>query len=406
MIPFLSLQQINNQYAEELKQAASEVIDSGWYLLGERVKIVEQKLSEFIGIKHTISCANGLDALRTIFRGYIEMGIMHEGDEVIVPANTYIASILAITENRLKPVLVEPNINTYNLDISLIEQHITKCTKAILVVHLYGQCCWSEELEKLAQTYHLKIIEDNAQSIGAYYIPQHYSELVSKSPQNSPHHAEFTEATPPSFSNYKRTGSLGNAAGFSFYPGKNLGALGDSGAITTNDDELAHICRALTNYGSTQKYVNKYQGLNSRMDEIQAAFLTVKLKYIDAENQHRRKIAQYYCENIHNPQITLPNNNNFKLFTLNFSLTHVWHLFVIRHPQRDKLQQYLKDNGIETLIHYPIPPHKQQAYKEWNDLSFPITEQIHREVLSLPISPVMSNEEVISICNAINTFNL
>lgn len=400
MIPFLSLKQINNQYAEELKQVANEVIDSGWYLLGERVKTFEQKLSEFIGVKHTISCANGLDALRIIFRAYIEMGIMHEGDEVIVPANTYIASILAITENRLKPVLVEPDINTYNLDISLVEQHITKFTKAILVVHLYGQCCWSEKLEKLAQIYHLKIIEDNAQAIGAYYIPL-----------NSTHHAELIEPTSSlfskpkisNFSNYKRTGSLGNAAGFSFYPGKNLGALGDSGAITTNDDELAHICRALANYGSTKKYINEYQGLNSRMDELQAAFLTVKLKYIDAENLRRSEIAQYYCKNIINHNITLP-STNFKLSTLNFQLTHVWHLFVIRHPQRDKLQQYLTENGIQTLIHYPIPPHKQKAYKDWNNIELPITEKIHNEVLSLPMSPLLTDEEVNKICKIVSKF--
>jgi len=430
MIPFLNLQQINAQYTDELKQVASEVIDSGWYLLGERVKAFEQKLSGFIGVKHVVACANGLDALRLIMRAYIEMGIMHEGDEVIVPANTYIASILAITDNRLKPVLVEPDINTYNLDISLIEQHITERTKAIMVVHLYGQTCWSQELETIAKKHNLKIIEDNAQAIGAYYIPSchaepveaprhtdspRHSELVSESPQHTtlpaePCHSELSrhselvsesphsEASTQSFSNYKRTGSLGNAAGFSFYPGKNLGALGDSGAVATNDDELASVVRALANYGSSKKYINDYKGLNSRMDELQAAFLTVKLKYIDDENKRRREIAQYYCENIQNLQITLPNSQ----FLIPNSMSNVWHLFVIRHPQRDKLQQYLMAHGIQTLIHYPIPPHKQKAYKEWNNLSLPITEQIHNEVLSLPISPVMTEEEVLQVVEKVN----
>lgn len=405
MIPFLNLQQINAQYTDELKQVASEVIDSGWYLLGERVKAFEQKLSGFIGVKHVVACANGLDALRLIMRAYIEMGIMHEGDEVIVPANTYIASILAITDNRLKPVLVEPDINTYNLDISLIEQHITERTKAIMVVHLYGQTCWSQELETIAKKHNLKIIEDNAQAIGAYYIPSCHAEPV-EAPRHtdSPRHSELvsesphSEASTQSFSNYKRTGSLGNAAGFSFYPGKNLGALGDSGAVATNDDELASVVRALANYGSSKKYINDYKGLNSRMDELQAAFLTVKLKYIDDENKRRREIAQYYCENIQNLQITLPNSQ----FLIPNSMSNVWHLFVIRHPQRDKLQQYLMAHGIQTLIHYPIPPHKQKAYKEWNNLSLPITEQIHNEVLSLPISPVMTEEEVLQVVEKVN----
>ena len=393
MIPFLNLQQINAQYAEELKQAAAEVIDSGWYLLGERVNTFEQRLSDFIGVKHVVACANGLDALRLILRAYIEMGIMHEGDEVIVPANTYIASILAISDNRLKPVLVEPDINTYNLDISLIEQHITERAKAIMVVHLYGQTCWSQELEVKAKKYKLKIIEDNAQAIGACYIPSYNSKFSSD-------HVESVEA---SIQHYKRTGSLGDAAGFSFYPGKNLGALGDSGAVATNDDKLAAVVRAIANYGSSKKYVNDYQGLNSRMDELQAAFMTIKLKYLDAENQHRREIAQYYCENIKHPNITLP-SINFKLSTLNFQLTHVWHLFVIRHPQRDKLQQYLAEHEIQTLIHYPIPPHKQRAYKDWNNLELPITEKIHNEVLSLPMSPTMKTEECDFVIEALNRY--
>ncbi|MDR2125619.1 MAG: DegT/DnrJ/EryC1/StrS family aminotransferase [Prevotellaceae bacterium] len=378
MIKFLDLQKINAQYAAELKQAAAEVIDKGWFLLGERVQTFERQYSDFIGVKNTVACANGLDALRLILRAYIELGFMREGDEVIVPANTYIATILAITDNRLKPVLVEPDIQTYNLDISLIEQAITPKTKAIMVVHLYGRTCWSSELEMLAQKYNLKIIEDNAQAVGATYLT---------SPPAPPHRGGGKSA--------KRTGSLGDAAGNSFYPGKNLGALGDSGAVTTNDDELAAVVRALANYGSLEKYVNKYQGLNSRMDEIQAAFLSVKLKYLEVENEIRRKIAGYYMENIKNEQIILPVPAEYKE-------SHVQHLFVIRTKQRDKLQSYLAANDIQTLIHYPIPPHKQIAYAGWNNLSFPITEKIHKEVLSLPMSPVIS---LIDINNCIEIIN-
>lgn len=373
MIKFLDLKLINQQYSLELKQAAAEVIDSGWYLKGERLERFETNLASFAGVKHAIGVANGLDALRLILKAYMEMGEMREGDEVIVPANTYIASILAITDNRLKPVLVEPDIHTYNLDIALIEQHITPRTRAIMVVHLYGQVCWSAELEAIARRHNLRIIEDNAQAIGAIW-------------------------------NGKRSGSLGHAAGNSFYPGKNLGALGDAGAVTTNDDQLAEIVTALGNYGSNRKYINDYQGLNSRLDDIQAAFLDVKLKYIDAENQRRREIAQYYCENIKNPKILLPNNNNSSLFTLHSPLSHVWHLFVIRCSRRDELQKYLAEKGIQTLIHYPVPPHKQKAYKEWNDLVFPVTEKIHDEVLSLPISPVLRDDEVKIVVDAINNF--
>lgn len=373
MIKFLDLQKINAQHAEELKRAAAEVIDSGWYLLGERVKQFEQNLAAFIGVKHTIGAANGLDALRLILKAYIEMGAMAEGDEVIVPANTYIASILAITDNRLKPVLVEPDINTYNLDISLIESNITPRTRAIMVVHLYGRACWSRELEDIAKRHKLKIIEDNAQAIGAIWEG-------------------------------KRTGSLGDAAGFSFYPGKNLGALGDGGAVATNDDKLAEVVRAIANYGNSKKYVNEYKGLNSRLDEIQAAFLDVKLKYLDAENQRRRQIAAYYCENIKNTQIILPNNSfNGELSTFS---SHVWHLFVIRTQNRDKLQAYLSENGIQTLIHYPIPPHKQAAYREWSGLTLPLTEIIHEQVLSLPISPVFSDGEVGFVVDTVNKFGL
>lgn len=371
MINFLDLKKINNQYANELKQAASEVIDSGWYLLGARVKQFENHLAEFIKVKHAIGVANGLDALRLILKAYIEMGVMNKGDEVIVPANTYIATILAITDNGLKPILVEPDIKTYNLDIKQIEYAITARTRAIMIVHLYGQVCWSKELENIAKKYNLKIIEDNAQAIGGLWNNIH-------------------------------TGKLGDAAGISFYPGKNLGALGDSGAVTTSDDRLAEVIRTIANYGSKIKYHNEYQGLNSRMDEIQAAFLDIKLKYIDKENQYRRQIAQYYCENINHPEIFLPVINN-KSSIIN-NKRHVWHVFVIRYSDRDHLQKYLAENDIQTLIHYPIPPHKQAAYKSWNNFGYPITEQIHKEVLSLPISPIMTDPEVERVVQLINKF--
>lgn len=370
MIKFLDLQKINTQYADELKKVAAEVIDSGWYLLGERVNAFEKEFSAFIGSENTIACGNGLDALRLILRAYIELGVMNEGDEVIVPANTYIASILAITDNRLKPVFVEPDIKTYNLDISKIERAITTKTKAILVVHLYGQTCWSKELENLAQKYSLKIVEDNAQAVGAYYFDK---------------------------GNKRRTGNLGDASGHSFYPGKNLGALGDSGAVTTQDKELASVIRALANYGSEKKYINKYQGLNSRMDEIQAAFLSVKLKYLDKENEIRRSIADIYLKEINNNQIILPSEPENKE-------SHTYHLFVIRTKNRDRLQKYLTENNIQTLIHYPIPPNKQECYKQWNHLSFPITEQIHNNVLSLPIYSSMECKEINEIINLLNLY--
>jgi dTDP-4-amino-4,6-dideoxygalactose transaminase len=439
MIKFLDLQRINAQYAAELKQAAAEVIDSGWYLLGERVKQFEVNLANYVGVKHAIGVANGLDALRLILKAYIEMGVMKEGDEVIVPANTYIASILAISDNRLKPILVEPDISTYNLDISLIEQHITEKTRAIMVVHLYGQVCWSEQLEAIAKKHNLKIIEDNAQAIGATYTYPHnttaniYTERpvlsvaevsLKDEQQTTPALSEVEGNSKQKTTNKKqqtkKTGSLGDAAGFSFYPGKNLGALGDAGAVTTNDVQLAEIVRALGNYGSKQKYINEYQGLNSRLDEIQAAFLDIKLKYLDAENQRRHEIAQFYCENITNPNIILPvrptffnvehltpnkeqQTTNKKQGTTN-NFSHVWHIFIIRHPQRENLQQYLTENKIQTLIHYPIPPHKQLAYAEYNELGLPVTEKIHSEVLSLPISPVMSLDQAEIITEMINSF--
>jgi len=374
MIKFLDLQKINQQHAEELKAAAARVIDSGWYLLGEEVKKFENHLAQYTNAKHAIGVANGLDALRLILKAYMELGFMKEGDEVIVPANTYIASVLAISDNRLIPVLVEPDAQSLNLDISLIEQKITEKTKAIMVVHLCGQVCWSESLAALAKKYNLKIIEDNAQSIGAEW-------------------------------NGIKTGALGDAAGFSFYPGKNLGALGDSGAVTTSDDALAEMVRALGNYGSKKKYVNEFQGLNSRLDEIQAAFLDVKLKFIDSENEYRRKLAAVYLKEITNKDVELPVPQNPE-FKFEDNKEHVWHLFVIRHPQRDRLQAYLEENGIQSLIHYPIPPNKQLAYKELNTLDFPITNTIHDEVLSLPLSPVMPENEVHKVIEALNNFKI
>lgn len=365
MIKFLDLQKINLQYQEEIEANLLETFRSGWYLLGNEVKNFETNLSKYINSPNAIGVANGLDALRLIFKAYQELGQMKFGDEVIVPANTYIASLLAITDNRLKPVFAEPDIETFNLDISKIEALITPKTKAIMVVHLYGQVCWSKELEELAKKYNLKIIEDNAQAIGAKYQGV-------------------------------KTGNLGDAAGFSFYPGKNLGALGDAGAVTCKDDLLAKTIRAIANYGSDEKYVNKYQGLNSRLDEIQATVLDVKLKYIDADNEKRRKIAERYVSEINNSKIILPQLPSD-------TKEHVWHLFVIRTAKRAELQTYLQENGIQTLIHYPIPPHKQRAYKYWNNLSFPITEKIHEEVLSLPVSPVMSEEEVSQVVKVLNS---
>jgi len=366
MIKFLDLQKVNLKHQEEIETKLSQVFRSGWFLMGQELSSFESNLSQYIGAKHAIGVANGLDALRLILRGYIEMGIMDRGDEILVPSNTYIASILAISDNGLIPVLVEPDINNYNIDITKIEEKITSKTKGILIVHLYGRTVFSDQLKDLAEKHQLKLIEDNAQAIGAIW-------------------------------NGKKTGNLGDAAGFSFYPGKNLGAIGDAGAITTNDDNLAKVIRALANYGSNQKYVNIYQGLNSRLDEIQAAVLDVKLKYIDEENTVRKSIAKKYIAEISNPKIILPEN------PANVN-EHVWHLFVIRTENRDELQKYLTENGIQTLIHYPIPPHKQEAYKEWNDQSFPISEKIHEEVLSLPVSPVMTEEEVEKVIEIVNRF--
>ena len=372
MIKFLDLKNINLKHEFEIKEAIVRVVDSGWYLLGEEIQNFEKEFANFIGTKHCIGVGNGLDALILILRAYKELGFIHEGDEVIVPANTYIATILAITQNNLKPVLVEPDINNYNIDCSKIEEKITSKTKAIMPVHLYGQMVEIDKIIEIANKYNLKVVEDSAQSHGAIY-------------------------------KNKKAGNWGDASGFSFYPGKNLGALGDAGAITTNNDELAKVCRALGNYGSEKKYENKFKGVNSRLDEIQAAILNVKLKYLNDDNQKRRDIAKCFCENINHPEIILPQSSNLKSEILN-NFSHVWHLFVIRTKERDKFQNYLSENNIQSIIHYPIPPHKQECFKEWNNLSFPISEQIANEVLSLPISPVLNEDEISKLINIINSY--
>lgn len=366
MINFLDLKKINLKYQEEIENKLLSVFRSGWYLMGGELKNFETNLASYIGSEYALGVANGLDALRLIFRAYIELGMMEPGDEVLVPANTYIASVLALSDNGLIPVFVEPDANTYNIDISKIEEKITPKTKAILIVHLQGRIVFSEELKNIASKYNLKIVEDNAQAIGA----------------------EWKSI---------KSGNLGDAAGFSFYPGKNLGALGDAGAVTTNDKQVYDAIRAIANYGSNKKYVNIYKGLNSRLDEIQAAVLDVKLKYIGQENDARRDIAKRFISEINNPKITLPENPADEN-------EHVWHVFVIRTEKRDELQAYLTEKGISTIIHYPIPPHKQEAYKEYGHLSFPITEKMHHEVLSLPISSVLEEEEIQAIIKAVNAF--
>lgn len=365
MISFLDLKKINAQYEHELKSAASRVIDSGWYLMGKELETFEHNYSVFCGAKYTLGVANGLDALRLIFKAYIELGIMKVGDEVIVPANTYIASVLAISDNGLIPIFVEPNINTYNLDSSIIEKSITTKTKAILTVHLYGQNSIDEKMLAICEKYHLKLVEDSAQSHGAIWKG-------------------------------KVMGNIGDAAGHSFYPGKNLGALGDAGAVTTNDEKLAKTIEALRNYGSLKKYDNIYQGLNSRLDEIQAAFLNVKLKYIQTDILERRRVANYYLQNIKNSKVILPEVLNEE--------GHVWHLFVIRHRDRTNFQKYMEMNGVQTIIHYPIPPHKQKCYQDMNSMCFELTEEIHSEVVSLPISAVLSQSDLNKIVNLINSF--
>lgn len=373
MIQFLDIKKINDSFEPKISEALTRVLNSGWFLLGNEVRFFEKEYSEFIGTKHCIGVANGLDALRIILRSYMELGVMREGDEVLVPANTFIASILAITENRLTPVFIEPDINTFNIDPYKIEDKISSRTKGIMIVHLYGQNSMHHEIQRIVNKHNLKLIEDNAQAQGCFYRE-------------------------------RRTGSLGEVAGHSFYPGKNLGALGDAGAVTTDNDELAEVIRTISNYGSEKKYENFYRGLNSRLDEIQAAVLRIKLTGLDVQNQRRREIAQFYVRNINNPRIILPQTPDPD--NIINCMEHIWHLFIIRLKNRYELQAYLNRNEIQSLIHYPIPPHKQQAYSIWNKLTLPITEKIHREVLSLPMSPVLTNEELERIVSVINKFDM
>lgn len=370
MIPFLDLKAINKQHRQDLIDAATRVIDSGWYVLGQEVNAFEQEFANYCGTQHCVGVANGLDALMLTLRAWKELGKLKEGDEVIVPANTYIASVLAITENRLKPVLVEPDEQSYNLCPQKVGQAITPKTKAIVAVHLYGQLAPMKAIMDLADKHDLLVLEDSAQAHGATF-------------------------------DGRRAGNWGHASGFSFYPGKNLGALGDAGAMTTNDAELAQTVRALGNYGSHKKYENLYQGLNSRLDELQAALLRVKLRHLDADTLARRKIAMAYAKGITNPQLTLPISRSSNEASLQ---NHVFHLFVVRAKNRAAFQSHLKAAGIDTLIHYPIPPHQQQAYRDYRHLPLPLTETIHQEVVSLPIGPAMDVVQVADVVAAVNAF--
>lgn len=366
MIDYLSLKKVTALHAEEISRAVQHVVESGWYLQGESLARFERDYAIYIGTRECVGCANGLDALTLILRAYREMGVLSEGDEIIVPANTYIATILAITENELKPVLVEPDIETLQLDDARVEQAVTFRTRAVMLVHLYGRCAYTERIGELCRQYHLKLIEDNAQAHGCTYGGQ-------------------------------KTGSLGDAAAHSFYPGKNLGALGDAGAVTTNDKQLAEMVRALGNYGSSRKYVFPYKGRNSRMDEVQAAVLDVKLQYLEEENVRRRTAGQLLTSLIHHPRVTLPKAQG---------RDNVFHIFPVLCSQRDALQAFLRDKGIGTMIHYPIPPHRQAAYREWNALSLPVTERIHREELSLPCNITMSDHDLETVAEAVNSFPL
>jgi dTDP-4-amino-4,6-dideoxygalactose transaminase len=365
-VPFLSLQDITRKYSNELHEAVNRVVDSGWYLLGAEIERFERDYADYIGSRFCIGTANGLDSLSLILRAYIELGVMRPGDEILVPANTYIASILAITENGLVPVLIEPDINTFQINENEIEQRITKRTKALMLVHLYGRCAYTEHIAALCRKYGLKLVEDNAQAHGCRYRG-------------------------------KRTGSLGDAAGHSFYPGKNLGAFGDGGAVTTSSEELADVVRALANYGSAQKYICKYRGRNSRLDEIQAAVLSVKLAHLDEDIAARQEVAGRYMQEISNPAIVLPEVQNRE--------SHVFHIFPVLSQRRERLQRHLAEQGIQTLIHYPVPPHKQECYRELNSLSLPVTEEIHACELSLPMSPVLSDEQIDHVIRIVNEWD-
>ncbi len=381
MIPYLSLQKVTASHLKEIESAITKTIESGWYLKGEATERFEHDYAEYIGTRYCIGCGNGLDALTLIFRAYKELGAMADGDEVIVPANTFVASILSLSENGLKPVLVEPRPDTLEIDDSKIEAAITERTRAILLVHLYGRCAYTEKIGQLCHDHHLKLIEDNAQAHGCRYNIQ------------------------PSMFGLQRTGSLGHAAAHSFYPGKNLGALGDAGAVTTDDEKLASMVRSLGNYGSSRKYVFEHKGRNSRIDELQATVLDTKLKYLDEDNARRKVIAERYISEIDNPKITIPGATKTKSAKAIYALgDNVWHIFPILCDERNRLQEYLLDKGVQTAIHYPIPPHRQKAYSEWNGLQLPITEKIHREELSLPCNQTMTDKEVDEVIRLVNAF--
>lgn len=365
MIKFFDLAKVNTLHSAELSEAVARVTASGWYLRGEETRRFEAEYAAYTGTRYCVGCGNGLDALTLILRAYIEMGFMAEGDEVIVPANTYVASILAVTRNGLKPVLVEPDINTLQIDDTLVEKAVTPRTRAVMAVHMYGRCAYTDRLGDICKSHGLKLIEDNAQAHGCMYRG-------------------------------RRTGALGSAAGHSFYPTKNLGALGDAGAVTTDDRELADCVRALANYGSARKYVFDYIGVNSRMDEIQAAVLSVKLKYLDRENAVRRDNAACYMANVSNVLIKLPTKDYFD--------NSVFHIFPVMCAGRDRLRSYLADRGVGTDVHYPIPPHRQKCYSEWNSLSYPVTEKIHAEELSLPVNPAVGRDELEYIVKLLNDF--
>ncbi len=427
-IKYLDLKKVTERHAEEIHEAVARVIDSGWYLLGEAVARFEEEYARYCGVRHCIACGNGLDALTLILRAYIEMGVMAEGDEVIVPANTYIATILSITENGLVPVLVEPRLDTFQIDDALIEQAITERTRAVMIVHLYGRMAYTDRIGDICRRHGLKLIEDCAQSHGLAPLlsPQGGMNDYSHSQINLQGISNNSQINPQCVSNNSRINQKdaitvsntnspkasilshtssplggtegGSSAAHSFYPGKNLGALGDAGAVTTNDDELAATVRALANYGSARKYVFRYRGRNSRMDEIQAAVLSVRLRYLDEDNAERRRIALRYIEEIRNPLLTLPSHDYWR--------HSVFHIFPVLTSRRDELQRYLADNGVQTVIHYPIPPHHQQCYASWNDLSLPVTERIHREELSIPCNQVLTDEEVTAIIKLLNNYNV
>lgn len=394
-IKYLDLKKVTERHAEEIHEAVAHVIDSGWYLQGEAVARFEEEYARYCGVRHCIACGNGLDALTLILRAYIEMGVMAEGDEVIVPANTYIASILSITENGLIPVLIEPRPDTFQIDDALIEQAITERTRAVMIVHLYGRMAYTERIGDICRRHRLKLVEDCAQSHGLCppKSPQGGDESYRLSQTNIQTSLPHSHTIPP-------LGGTegGSSSAHSFYPGKNLGALGDAGAVTTDDDELAATVRALANYGSARKYVFRYRGRNSRMDEIQAAVLSVRLRYLDEDNAERRRIALRYIEEVRNPLLTLPSRDYWR--------HSVFHIFPVLTLRRDELQRYLADNGVQTVIHYPIPPHKQECYASWHGLSLPITERIHREELSIPCNQVLTDEEVTTIIKLLNDYNV